>query len=170
MFSFLFPLTFVLLSKQVNPRAKSTVKHRVSPCQLHIYVLDWKKSMKSIIFTYHIKIILYVIFVCVCVCVCMWEDNQLTTLILLCSILYWSCQKLLTKFIAGLWARDELEVFVLNHSSQNKDYILGNHHYKMLHRKKSVLTISKLLENCLDLTYGFSHHFQCMCRLKCLNV
>lgn len=33
-------LTFVLLSKQVNPTAKSTVKHSTSPCQLHMYVLD----------------------------------------------------------------------------------------------------------------------------------
>lgn len=62
-------LTFVLLSKQVNPRAKSTVKHRVSPCQLHIYVLDWKKEMNfertTINFTYHMIILYVIFFVCV---------------------------------------------------------------------------------------------------------
>lgn len=33
-------LTFVLLSEQVNPNARSTVKHSTSPRQLHMYVLD----------------------------------------------------------------------------------------------------------------------------------
>lgn len=95
MFSFSFNLTFVLLSKQVNPRAKSTVKHRVSPCQLHIYVLDWKKKVWSLrgqpsqYDNHHIQIIFYAgIFG--------WEDTQLTTLVLLYITMFENGHKLLT--------------------------------------------------------------------------
>lgn len=95
MFSFSFTLTLVLLSKQVNPRAKSTVKHRVSPCQLHMYVLDWKKKKvwfferTNITVKYLTKIIFYAgIFG--------WEDTQLTALVLLYITMLENGQKLLT--------------------------------------------------------------------------